>query len=214
MSDLDRLRDHVADKAREKGVSEDHALRRFKAFDRYRAEASEKSGLPVDHDTVRSYASLKLTLDSIVEQQLIGKQIDSGEHLRIIEALRDLLPQKATTPTIKLEIVEATDGPLVPHCRRCGWEPGMDTHNPPRKPLPAVSENERTSDVLNGFKPAPAAEVAPPIEREHRPGIHNAVLPDGATARQEKISDDWKRHVAADSYGSVGGIGPNFPTVW
>jgi hypothetical protein len=118
MSDhLKAFEAHIAEQARAKGVPEERALRKFRSFDDYTAEASEKLGLEPAHDSCRAYASIKLSLDAVIERQMVNRDVDPTDHLKLIQALKELLPAEPVREhKVVLTLVKTITG-ICPKCQ-------------------------------------------------------------------------------------------------
>jgi hypothetical protein len=161
MSNLDQFKRHIAEQAAKKGIPEEQALRKFKSFDEYTAEASDKLGLPPDADQCRAYASIKLSLDKVLEDQMVGKPIEPADHLKLIEALQRLLPQEpAREHTVEIQLV----GPYCPKCKERYERP---TLLPPAEPVirdvtPATPDVVTASDEAHILQPD---KIVVPVQR-------------------------------------------------
>jgi hypothetical protein len=162
---------------------------RYERLEILRQQAAETLRLPPDAEKVALLAALRLSHETQVERLLAGATIDPHALLALSEAIEKLSPA-LPPPVITVEIVEPTDGPLVPHCRRCGWKPGDDTNMPPAPPVPPVIDAEPVKS-----SPAQAQNV---VALPRRGGsIHDAVLPDGTPARMAR-SELWRYGAASD----------------
>jgi hypothetical protein len=149
---LAELRARIEREAVRQDVPLSHALRRFEAFDRACLEAAAITGLPVDDDVNRAYASLRLQADSNIEAMLVGRPIDTGDHLRLLEALKVALPK----PTKKHEVTITFCEEPPSKCPACG-------HVHVRDGDPDADEAPSPADGT----PAPAPAPAPaPIDAE------------------------------------------------
>jgi hypothetical protein len=168
MSNLEQFKRHIAEQAAKKGIPEEQALRKFKSFDEYTAEASDKLGLPPDADQCRAYASIKLSLDKVLEDQMVNKPIDPADHLRLIEALQRLLPQEpAREHTVEIQLVERPVG--IFNCSACGHQnrveplelpPPIERVTRDVTPIAAVTDASITDEIKH-----PDMITPPPVKR-------------------------------------------------
>jgi hypothetical protein len=146
---------------------------RYKRLEVLRQQAAETLRLPLNAEKTILLSALRLSHEIEVERLLAGAKPDPGSLLALSEAIDRLTP--ALPPaSIQIEFVEPTDGPLVPHCRRCGWKPGDDLnmpHAPPTpstidgeavKPQPQVQQNVVALPNRGGSHDAPGARMAGP----------------------------------------------------
>src|SRR5262249_29618448 len=89
----------------------------------------------------------------------------------------------------------------VSKCYRCGWKHGDDTQTS-WSASPLAASSQTPSHDAPGASAGPSAPASnnvvklPTQSAPRHPGsIHDAVL-NGVPARQPKIDDSWKRHVA------------------
>jgi hypothetical protein len=148
MSDhLKHFERQIAEQARQKGIPEERALRRFRSFEEYTAEASDKLGLPPDADACRSYASIKISLDAVIEAQMLNRDVDPQNHLKLIEALQKLLPAEPVREhEVTIQLVERAVG--IFNCQHCGKQNNV-------APLELPPPIERVTRDVTPATPAP-----------------------------------------------------------
>ncbi len=143
-------------------------------------------------------ANLQVMASAMEKAAQMAAQILAAEDRRGIAPVEPL-------PKVTIEIVEGSDGPLVPHCRRCGWKPGDDTLSTPMPPSPPEIDGE----VIK--PPPPAQKALPPphpndLPRRDPGSIHNARLPDGTPARMRRT--DYSDIAPIDGGYSMTNAGP------
>jgi len=153
--DLDQLRARVEAEAAKQGKSASYATRRFSAFEAYTAEASDLLGKDPGDDECRGYASLRLQLDQILEQQLLGKPVDAGDHLRVIEALKRFSPP-SEPHKVMISFAEHATG--IFHCQVCGARNDIDNYQPPPPKPPQTIDGT----VVEARAPEPQRLLSPP----------------------------------------------------
>jgi hypothetical protein len=123
------------------------ALRKFRSFEEYAAEAGDKLGLEPTHNSCRAYASIKISLDAVIERQMLNRDVDPADHLRLIEALQRLLPQEpAREHEVTIQLVERAVG--IFNCQHCGKQNNV-------APLELPPPIERVTRDVTPATPAP-----------------------------------------------------------
>jgi hypothetical protein len=192
-ADLEALRAHIEQQALKQGVNPVHATRRFSAFAAYVQEAADKLALPPDHDHCRHYASLRLEQDALLERQLTGKETNTGDLLRIGDALKDVLAtaKPVVPPSVSIEFC---DGPTT--CPACGWRSPAAPYVKPDEDYVTIDADPTdvtpNKPVPVEVKALPAPSPAPDVERPHPPGIR-----DQPRARMRVHHESWRGHVGA-----------------
>jgi hypothetical protein len=154
---LAELRARVSREAEKQAVPLSHALRRFEAFDRACLEAAAITGLPPEDDVCRGYASLRLQVDANIEAQLVGRPIDTGDHMKLLESLKTALPKPVAKHSVELSFVS-------PACPKCGHsdrdEDPSHAADPSQTDAPAAPSDTKVVPVE--AETAPIKPTAPP----------------------------------------------------
>jgi hypothetical protein len=115
------------------------AKARARVFEGHAAAAAKRLGIEPSDELALHVATLKLAAELLQAKMISGQPVDPADVIRLDAALKAYLPT-AELPELTVKFVEGSDGPLVEHCRRCGWEPGQDATRTPLLDAPAVVE--------------------------------------------------------------------------